>query len=231
MEIPDKKPSLYDAFKSAHDERLAFLFIDVLAGASGLWIPIVVGLLISETSTYEELKKLFESAGAYIFAIAFLSASSSFLYLERRKNAINQIRESYDRNAGWYAVIGIALGMLLIGIQLSSAASSNYKHIHAASSISNSQNEFGKPQSSLSKADSNIELEKPAKSVEPSEASAINTLSVIQLIYLLAAFWLGCRLFCLKNIEKIPGEFERIQNKEKEARDKIIQEAQGNKPF
>lgn len=176
------KPSLYEALKHAKDEKRAFLFIDVIAGSAGLWIPVlIVGLLMPDRTPLGELLSLLKSAGAYTFSIAFLCASYSFLYLDRRKNAINQIREEYDSNISLSTILLLAVGMMLIGFQLS---------------LTN------------------------------------NCLLVfIQILYLMIAIWFGVKLFCLKNIDKIPGELDRIKAQEASNLDKLLHQAQQNNPF
>jgi hypothetical protein len=183
-----------------------------------------VGLLHRDATVAEELVKLFDSAGVYIFSIAFLAASSSFLYLDRRKNAVNEIREGYDRNAGWFAVGVIAFGMLLIGIQLSSTISPHKSpapqraHISDAAASAH-QSEKGELQ------------QKAVESCDEEKKTSSGGLLVTQALYLLAAGWLGYRLFCLRNISKIPGELDRIKAADAEYRRKLVADAQNTGLF
>ncbi len=229
MDKEETKPSLYRALKGAHDERTAFIFIDVVAGSAGLWIPIIVGILHSGATVGLELQRLFDSAGAYIFAIAFLAASSSFLYLERRKNVVNEIRESYDRYAGWYAIAGIAIGMLLVGLQLSSTIvpaddkSGEVTPIRQVATLETKVPQLAQP--SVQREQQHSYLQSPKKS------NNSVALPMVQLAYLCTAIWLGVRLFCLRNISKIPGELEHIKLMEAAHRKKLIDEAQESNHF
>lgn len=229
MDEQEPKPSLYAAWRYAHDERSAFIFVDVFAASAGIWIPLIVGLLHPGSTFLGELIKLFDSAGVYIYAIAFMATSSSFLYLERRKAAVNQAREHYDRNAVWFAVAGIALGMLLVGIQVSSTAPTpeppsiaNLNVIHEGKNL---------PPGAPSTSNGPLPpAEKINKCVNNNKTSS-GLLITVQALYLMAALWFGYRLFCLKNIQKIPGELERIQTAQAEQRKKLLDDAQHGGSF
>lgn len=222
MDNQEAKLSLHQAWKHARDEKSAFLFVDVFAGSAGVWIPFFVGLLHRDTTVAEELVKLFDSAGVYIFSIAFLAASSSFLYLDRRKNAVNEIREGYDRNAGWFAVGVIAIGMLLIGIQLSSTISPHKSPAQQGRHISDAADSAHQTEKGVQKAVESCDEEKKTSS---------GGLLITQALYLLAAGWLGYRLFCLRNVSKIPGELDRIKAADAEYRRKLVAEAQNTGLF
>jgi|GEM_PF-6368867 len=191
MSCSEKRMGLYVALKHALDERDAFLYFDLFAGSSGLWIPLIIGLVVPNSKIAEALYNLLSTAGIYIFSIAFLASSSSFLYLERRKNSVNIARESYDRRALLKTVTLLFFGMFFIGIQLS----------NISPRISGSFHEF------------------PWYWI------------VLQLIYLLLSVWMGVRLFCLRNIEKIPGELDQIRENDRKHRDELMKEAQKNDSF
>ncbi len=224
MDNQETKPSLHQAWKHSRDAKSAFLFVDVFAGSAGVWIPFFVGLLHRDTTVAEELMKLFDSAGVYIFAIAFLAASSSFLYLDRRKNAVNEIREGYDRNAGWLAVGVIAVGMLLIGIQLSSTIPSHKPLTAKEANVTNTASATGQSFNGAPPRET-------IASCDEEKKTSSGGLVVAQALYLLAAGWLGYRLFCLRNISKIPGELERIKAVHAKQLEKNMAEAQNIRNF
>lgn len=113
---PGKKVKLFQVFDYAKDEKNVFFLSDIALGTSALWLPILLGAIFyTKTSPWAELIKLLDAGSGYTFALPFLAASSSFLYLDRRKKNVNNLRNKIAPNILMQCFLLALLGLVLAG--------------------------------------------------------------------------------------------------------------------
>lgn len=95
-----KKIGIFQVFGYAKDENAIFLLADIALGTSALWLPLLLGTVFyPKTTPWAELVKLLDAGSGYTFALPFLAASSSFLFLEgKRKKAVSDLRSRLAPN-------------------------------------------------------------------------------------------------------------------------------------
>jgi hypothetical protein len=183
-----QKINIYEVFKYTKDEKHVFLSADLFFGSAALWIPLLLGVLLyTKTSLWGELLKLLDSGGGYTFALAYLAAGSSFLYLDRKKGTINDFRDEVSPNILTSCLISMAIGVLLTGTHFTN-------QIH-----------------------------------EPGKSDSL--LNWVEFFYLLWVVYLGIRLFCLKNIDKLPGKLDHYIKSEQEKAKQIAEAGNSDEPY
>lgn len=169
-ETLSEKLDLYQVFNFAKEEKDAFVLADLLFGSAALWLPLLLGLMYqSKTTMWRELVKLLDSGAGYTFALAYLAAGGSYLYLDRMKKTVNVMRDEASPNVFRSFVILVVFGL--------------------ACTIAHFSNLIFTESSTLA-------------------------LNVLEIAYLIVSIFFGIRLFCLKNIDKLPGKLEMFQARE-----------------
>lgn len=169
----NNKSDIFSVFNYATDEKHAFIYADLFVGSAALWIPLVLGIMFyTKTSIYYELVKLLDSGSGYTFSLAFLAAESSYIYLQRRKKQLNDLRDEFAPNIWLWCQMTLGGGIVL------TVAHYSYQIL-----VPNNTNLL---------------------------------LNILQSLFFIWTIYLGNILFCLKNIEKLPGELDKYRKKEKE---------------
>lgn len=185
---PEQPVNLYEVFTFAKDEKHAFFTADLLFGSAALWIPLLLGVMFFSRSTpWNEFIKLLNSGGGYTFSLAYLAAGSSFLYLERRKETINDFRDEICPNIWTWHQAYLVVGIVLTGA-----------HFAYQILVPNTTNAF---------------------------------LNLLEFAYFVLAIRFGVRLFCLKNIDKLPGKLEHYRKREAEKARKIAEVRDSDEPY
>ena len=217
-----KKPwgQEFRPLKYATEERNVFLGIDLVVGSAALWLPIGWALLLPVGSVTHEMNVLFHSGAPYAFALAFLSASTSFLYLDRNSP---KIKDSLDKHAGAmpFVVIGVlALGLILVSGHVTTAISESALNVQATSSAH-------------SPAIVKAETTNLAKSlVAPKTATnGWSVLNVLQGLYLILAIYLAVKMFCIRHFDKVPDEFKKIEKALNEKKEHDMAQAKNTTSF
>ena len=164
---------MYRVFDFAKDEKHVFLTSDLLLGTAALWLPILLGIILfPHSNPWAEVVKLLDAGSGYTFALPFLTASASFLFLERARRKVNSKREQIAPSIVMECVIHLIIGLILVGV-------------HFTALIFNK--DAGSP-----------------------------FLNALQVVFLVAVLRLGRKLFCLKNIDKLPDELMQYRQNEQE---------------
>lgn len=112
----EKKIDHFQVFKYAKDEKTVFWLADIALGSSALWLPLLLGTIFYTKTTFcAELIKLLDAGSGYTFALPFLATSSSFLYLERRKRSVNDLRSRVAPNVLTECIVLAILGLIFAG--------------------------------------------------------------------------------------------------------------------
>lgn len=160
------KPSgdLYEVFNYAKDEKHVFFTSDLMLGTTALWLPILLGIILyPHSDPWAELIKLLDAGSGYTFALPFLTASSSFIFLERARRKANSWRDIFAPDITLQCVTYLTLGLILTGVHFTAL---------------------------IYDKDAGIPL-----------------LNLLQVIFVFLVIRLGIKLFCLKNIDRLPDEF------------------------
>ncbi|WNV05964.1 hypothetical protein RP726_05990 [Candidatus Methylospira mobilis] len=99
--------SVYIFFKIKTVHIVIFLAVNVLVGSMGIWMPILASLARHDMYAFEEFSKVLLAGGPYIFDVAYLAGSSSFLVYEYLDGKVG----SYRR---WKTLLGIVAFLLII---------------------------------------------------------------------------------------------------------------------
>ena len=187
-ETPKQPEDLYKVFHFAKDEKQVFFASDLLLGTSALWLPLLLGIILYPHSTpCAELIKLLDAGSGYTFALPFLTASASFIFLERTKRKANSLRDIFSPNITLQCVTYLILGLILTGV-----------HFTAVIFDKDAGNPF---------------------------------LNTLQAIFVILVLQLGVKLFCLKNIDRLPDKFTQYRQQEEKTVDKITEAAKNDEQF
>lgn len=111
-----KKINIFQVFDYAKDEKTVFWLADIALGTSALWLPLLLSIIFYTKTTFNaELVKLLDAGSGYTFALPFLATSSSFLYLERRKRNVNDLRSRIAPNILTECIVLAILGLIFAG--------------------------------------------------------------------------------------------------------------------
>lgn len=112
----EKKIGIFQVFSYAKDEKTVFLLADIALGTSALWLPLLLGTIFyPKTNPWDELVKLLDAGSGYTFVLAFLAASGSFLFLERRKRSVNDLRNRVAPNILTQFLLLAIFGLIFTG--------------------------------------------------------------------------------------------------------------------
>lgn len=201
--------------KYAREERNVFIGVDLVVGSAALWLPLLWALLLPVGSVAREMNVLFHSGAPYAFALAFLSASTSFLYLDRNSP---KFKDSLDKHAGampFVVIAVLALGLIFVSGHVTTA-------MHESASTVETIPKVQAP--AIAKGESTNSVK---SFVAPETATnGWSVLNVLQGLYLILAIYLAIRMFCIRHFNKVPDELKKI---EKELNDKKNQDMEAAK--
>jgi hypothetical protein len=117
-----KKIKIFHVFNYAKDEKKVFWMSDIFLGTFALWLPLLLGLIFyTKTSFCAELVKLLDAGSGYTFALPFLAASSSFIFLEQKKKDVDDLRNKLAPNIFIYCSLLAIFGFILTGIHFTAS--------------------------------------------------------------------------------------------------------------
>lgn len=120
--VSNKKISLFQVFEYAKEESRVFWLSDIFLGTFALWLPLILGAIFqSKTSISVELLKILDSGSGYTFALPFLAASSSFIFVEQKKKEVDDLRSKLAPNIFIYCILLAISGFLLTGIHFTAS--------------------------------------------------------------------------------------------------------------
>lgn len=117
-----KSINIFQVFEYAKDEKKVFWLSDILLGTFALWLPLLLGAIFHTKTTFcAELVKLLDSGSGYTFALPFLAASSSFVFLEQKKKVVDALRNKLAPHIFIYCILLAIFGFILTGIHFTAS--------------------------------------------------------------------------------------------------------------
>ena len=118
----EKKIGILQVFDYAKDEKKVFFLSDIIFGTFALWFPLLLGLIFyAKTNLCYEFVKLLDSGSGYTFALPFLLASSSFIFIEEKKKDVEHLRNKLAPNIFIYCLVVAVFGLLFTGIHFTAS--------------------------------------------------------------------------------------------------------------